>query len=188
MSEAERNVCEMKGDHRVVADLDIRSRTLARLDTIEKIFNVIEVHVFAAGAAMWLARHAVRFLSLLHFGFGENLPPAAIEDEHTVIAMKCDAMIAHIRPLADSRRVLPDHAEAVELPQRLLRIRRLFGIVGKSEFAPDRHCRARRFYAHPPVGDVDHMRAPIGHESAGIIVIPAEVEMKTIAVKGAFGR
>ena len=102
--------------------------------------------------------------------------------------MKGDAVITIIRPLADSRRVLPDHTETIKLPECLLCVRRLFRILRKSELATNRHRRLWRFDAHPPIGDVDHMRAPIGHQSTRIVPVPAKIEVESVAVEWAFRR
>ena len=44
------------------------------------------------------------------------------------------------------------------------------------------------FGTHRPQHDVDEVHAPIGHEAAGVIPEPTEVEMETVFVEGAFWR
>ena len=109
----------------------------ARVHAVEEVLHVRLVHVAAAAAAR-LARHAVRLLAVLRFRLRQHFPAAAIDDEHAVVAVEGDAVVAHVWTLSDGRGVLPDQAEAVVFPQRLLRIRRLFRIVRETELAADR--------------------------------------------------
>src|SRR5207249_8638246 len=56
-------------------------------------------------------------------------------------------------------------------------------IVRKAELAADRRRRARRPHAHAPVGDVDHVRAPVRHQPAGVVVVPPEIEVEAVLVE-----
>ena len=99
----------------------------------------------AAAAAPRLADHAIGSCGHSSFRSPAALPSRARSThEHAVVAVERDAVIAHVRTLADRGRVLPDHAEAVELPQRLLRIGRLLRVVRESELAADRDGGVRR--------------------------------------------
>src|SRR4051794_17456376 len=111
----EGNVAKVAGDHGIVANLDIRARSLAGIHALEKVADVFQVHV-AADPTAWLTAGPVHLLAVLRFCLGEHFPAAAVDDEHAVVAVEGDAVIALIRTQANCRRVLPQHREPVALP------------------------------------------------------------------------
>src|SRR5689334_10121102 len=102
-------------------------------------------------AAAALSRHAFASITRLAgnaLGLGVDLPAAAVYDQHAIVTMKFDAVVARFRAATNRRRVLPDHTVIRVRPDDLRRIRRLFGIVWEAELAADRRRRKRRFDVH----------------------------------------
>ena len=54
---------------------------------------------------------------------------------------------------------------------------------GNPNLPPTDVADLRRLDAHAPVRDVDHVRAPVGHQAARVVVVPAEVEVEAVLVE-----
>ena len=54
-------------------------------------------------------------------------------------------------------------------------------------FAAAGHDGLGRFGAHAPEQHLDQMHAPVGHQAAGVIPEPAEVEVEPVRVEGRCG-
>ena len=128
-----------------------------------------------------LADHPVGFL--LFFVSVSGRPPSRRDRRP---ARRCcregDAVIAHVGTLPDRRGVSqimlkPSHSQSACC---------VSGVSSASSGKPNlppTDVADRRFHPHRPVGDVDHVRAPVGHQAAGIVVEPAEVEVEAVPVE-----
>ena len=117
-------------------------------------------------------------------GLGEELPAAAVHDQGAVVADEGDALGAAVVAPVDPGGVLPQHVEAVVLEHGLERVGRLGGVVGVADLAARGHHRLRRLRVHDPQGDVDLVDAPVGHQPAGVVPEPPEVEVEAVGVEG----
>src|SRR5690606_7937775 len=103
--ETERDIAEVAGDHRRMADLDVGSRPLACVHALEEVADV-QLVIVPSRPAPGLARGAVPSAAVLRLGLGEHFPAAPIDHEHAVVAVEGHAVIAHVRALADRGRML----------------------------------------------------------------------------------
>jgi hypothetical protein len=122
------------------------------------------------------------------FRLGQQLPSAAVDDHGAVVPDEGDALGAAVVAAVDAGGVLPEHVEAVVLEHRLKGVGRLGGVVRIGQLAPGRHDGLRRPGVHGEERDVDLVDAPVGHQAAGVVPEPPEVEVEAVGVERASGR
>lgn len=165
----------------VVADLEVFDGGLAGFHAVEEIAGMLGAHGFGGAGAPAHFDHGTAFE-----GFSDDFPAAGIEDEGGIGTGEHDAMLAAVGTEAALDLVFPDERVGGEVVDGDLGVGG-FGIVLKEVLAAGGDDALRPFGAHGPESDVDEVDAPVGHETAGIVPEPAEVEVEAVFVEGAGG-
>src|SRR5262249_19956778 len=82
------DVSKMTRDHRIMSDLDVRVRTLARSHAIDEILDVQKVIVLRAGPLPGNTHRLVDPFPCGSFGFGINFPASPLDHQHPLLALK----------------------------------------------------------------------------------------------------
>src|SRR5690625_7445772 len=123
----------MADERSVDAGIEISVGELAALHAVDKI-----PHMYQQITAITLGRFDISDQCVLpaisiRFGLRDHLPSAAIDHTRTVVSDKGDAVVASIGTVIDAGCLLPDHAVAGELIDRLRRVGRLHRIAGEAD-------------------------------------------------------
>ena len=141
-------VAQVADGHGTAADLHIADRPLAAAHAIQEVLGVVVALVEADGVV------AQRFFAQ---GCGGGLELAAV---HQDLALGADEQHAAA--------VAVDHLHAVGV--EVAHAAGGFGVLGRD----DLH-RAALVHAQAPLGDVEVVRAPVGHHAAGVFAVVAPV-------------
>ena len=130
------------------------------------------------------SRSLVGALPVDSLGFGKHLPAEAIHHQNPVFPVKGNPVLPRLRAAAHAQGVFPDHAEMGKAPSHLLGVGSFHGVVRIGEFSSGGKGRNRGLDVHSPVGDVDHVGPPVGHQAPRVVPVPAEGEMEPVGVEG----
>src|SRR5437899_834326 len=104
------HVAEVAGDHRIVADLDVRPGALPGPHAVDEVLDVLQVVLLLARALPWESDRLVLPQPLVDpVRLRVDLPPGAIHHQGAVLTHEGDAVLAGLGAAPDAEGVLPDH-------------------------------------------------------------------------------